>query len=160
MSAYLVPRHHIDRLVATITRRDGLHGWHVGREFTFCRDKTPDEIGRILWLENVESLKARYPNDGSGQRPGCGETDEEVAAYTYRESHALTPPEAVKAAHCLDYQSCEHDGWAESEACAILQAFVWDIASEQPGYEDASGWNATEAYITGIRLSTLVGGSA
>jgi hypothetical protein len=44
----------------------------------------------------------------------------------------------VKAARCLDYQSCEHRGWPESEAFKILQAITDAHPSrDMPGYDEA-----------------------
>ena len=49
----------------------------------------------------------------------------------------------IKAARCLDYQSCEHPGWEQSDACKLLQAIIGDDTSAHlPGYDEAE-WEIT-----------------
>jgi hypothetical protein len=49
----------------------------------------------------------------------------------------LTPVELLKAVDCLEYQSCEHEGWNKSEAkkeCERLRAIA---TRNLPGYNEA-----------------------
>jgi hypothetical protein len=43
----------------------------------------------------------------------------------------------IKAADCLDYQSCEHPEWDKSEAKQLLDAIRAAAISKLPGYEEA-----------------------
>lgn len=51
MSAWLVSKQHIDVLVHALGVRE-----------MFPEGMGPDEVGALLWAENVESLQARYGN--------------------------------------------------------------------------------------------------
>jgi len=126
MSAFLVSSNHIDVLV---------HARRVLRHKTFGRiggDTTDTELGQMLWRENMLSLAARVPTDASV---------DEVALATY--SATAYPPgrfsivELLKAIHCYEYQSCEHDGWDTSEARAYCRAVERELLGLLPGYESA-----------------------
>ncbi len=102
MSAYVVRRSHIDALVRTAIDgpaavegsppREGSGRWH---RWTVYHDhdhdhgyevswQTADNIGRMLWTENVASVAYRYPADEPTNRPGPLDfSDAEVEAYTY-----------------------------------------------------------------------------
>ena len=113
MSAWIVSKAHIDRMVKTAI------AWGIAP-----RDKSYNELGRMLWVENLNSVKYRYPNDTSGKRPGpSGLTDEDIENYEYDGGDELTPVEALSASRCLDYQSCEHDEWPASDARKFLDIF-------------------------------------
>ena len=57
-------------------------------------DITPDArtawgtwLGRLLWSLNLDAVKARYPGDTDGNRPGpCDFTDADVETYTWKRS--------------------------------------------------------------------------
>lgn len=145
MSAYVVSKQSIDLLVRTaldLGGRDCLNWWRVDengdyvgwRELNpqaegmidtdyraYC---TPSAAGQILVSENVKSVHDRYPGDD----PDLGELPGPVDAYymgpyVYADpGRALPPAELFASIDCLDYQSCEHDGWRRSEAFAFLEA--------------------------------------
>jgi hypothetical protein len=104
---FIVSDRHIDHLVTAIVRAELLA-------------MTPDEIGRMLWNENLESAKYRYPGDTDGNRPGPIDfRDRDVETYTWQETAEL-PPERLHATLAgYQYQACEHPGWAESEAYQV-----------------------------------------
>lgn len=107
-----------------------------------------DELGFILWAENVASVRYRYPNDAPGEEPGTYVDDEPEWHSTYKYRRAgkrLTIAEAFSAITCLDYQSCEHPEWRESEAFRILQSVKDCLATVLPGYS-AAPWEITEAH--------------
>lgn len=160
MSAFLVSKPHIDALVyAALSRRRCGLSWYdcdpVALEAQFtssldyfavlhvhhreARHEDADRLGRMLWQENLASVTARYPDDASGERPGpCGLTDEQIAAYTYTSPRTRLEPVAIlKALHCYEYQSCEHDGWRGSEAYQFCQALQAAMISALPGYDEA-----------------------
>lgn len=159
MSAFIVDRAHIDALVTAALRpRLSLH-WMDCDPDTLWQTRTTtdayfqamqahthharyedaDRIGVMLWAANLASVTARYPDDASGARPGSGDTDEAIAAYTYRgRTPALEPVAVLKALSCYEYQSCEHAGWHGSEAERFCDALRSAMIACLPGYEDAA----------------------
>src|SRR5215207_2079319 len=96
MSAYVVNRGHIDALVRVALEGpadrgpkypgDGwtFHYFYTGDERYDVDRVSADDIGRMLWTENVRSVAARYPKDGPNDRPGPVDfTDAEAEAYQY-----------------------------------------------------------------------------
>lgn len=100
---------------------------------------TPSQLGQILVSENVRSVAYRYSEPGRavyyGPEAAAGMDDLDadqgelpgpcdayyMAPYVYADpGRDLTPGEVFEAIDCLDYQSCEHDGWRKSEAFAFL----------------------------------------
>ena len=59
MSAYVENKRHIDALVTAAHEfnRGAMHVWYDGHA---RYEATDDELGRLLWLENVRSVEARY----------------------------------------------------------------------------------------------------
>jgi hypothetical protein len=140
MSAFIVDHDHIDALISFMHHfRHELISQttlqRLGVEFD------PNElhetiIGRILLAENEKSVLHRYPGDTLDNAPG--KIGERSTNYNFREFYpALTPVQAIKACHCLEYQSCEHDGWQQSPAFRILQAIERAAIRMLPGYEEA-----------------------
>jgi len=131
MSAWIVSKGHIDVLVTAVKE----HGeWSLSN----------DALGRLLWNENLESLKYRYPNDGDGQRPGPnGFRDNDVNTYKYRTPSAelLTPVAQLKLAESYDYQSCEHPQYQDSAARQIVRSLIntlkVGVSEDSEEYEDA-----------------------
>jgi hypothetical protein len=104
---------------------------------------------------NVKSVAARYPDDGPTERPGTSGEDIDEAAFGYRfepRGYTFTVPEALGAIRCLDYQSCEHDGWLESEAYGFLQAFTAALVGKI-----AEGWEWDERALASARVGTAIG---
>ena len=108
MSAFIVEHEHIDALLTFVQENEV-------RLYAFNRPELTNAnmtlVGRELLSENVRSVCHRYPD-----------ATPDAETYTFqRFAIPLTPIEALKASHCLDYQSCEHDEWQESLAYATLQ---------------------------------------
>jgi hypothetical protein len=121
MSAFICNNSHITAL-ATYAARNRIAG-HTDAK----------KIGDILHAENVASVNYRY---GESTQPSFELCDR--AAF-----HPFSLVQIVKAARCLDYQSCEHPGWQESESFKILQAITAGHPSrDMPGY-DAAEWEIT-----------------
>jgi hypothetical protein len=156
MSAYIHEKAHIDAIVTfAFDGPSGIgggpgHGWSAPSAVANLAESNSDArnaLGRMLWSENVASVAARYPNDTPASRPGpCSDDiDAEAAAYTWEPFRLLTLAEAMMALHSYVYQSCEHDGWKESKANAIIQELVWCASRRVPGYDSADAWSLTES---------------
>ncbi|APW64322.1 hypothetical protein [Paludisphaera borealis] len=89
-------------------------------------------IGQMLHAENVASVNFRYQEATTPDFRLC-----EWAAF-----HPFSRVQMVKAASCLDYQSCEHPGWKASDACKLLAAIIAGEGHGMPGYEEAQ-WEIT-----------------
>jgi len=106
MSAYVVDKETIDILIAGALRAK-----------LFGEDEATEK-GQMLWRENVISVSYRY-NLPTRDATELAQYEGDVEAYEYAPC-APTGQEIDAAIGCLDYQSCEHDGWEESAAHALL----------------------------------------
>lgn len=99
MSAFIVDRELIDLLVTA--------------HLPYAEDGTvPDEVGRMLWRENLRSVAYRYPGDVDGMRPGPANfRDGDVESYVFRLRREGKIGEALDS-----YQSCKHREWEASDA--------------------------------------------
>jgi hypothetical protein len=156
VSAWIVSKTHIDLLVTAglhfAGHRDRLR-WYYGNP-TRSGELDPSTahiVGQMLWAENLASVAGRYPADVSGQRPGPNDfEDEQVLTYRFaRVPGALDRAAVLKALHCYEYQSCEHDGWQSSAAHAFCRALERSIVTSLPGYA-AAPWGFDDPhYFTG-----------
>lgn len=151
MSAFVVDKQHIDLMVnaalhATPVRHRGdgrrLSWWRTDEEGNYAGWRelnqhaetmedddykayfTPSQLGQILVSENVRSVHHRYPDDDPdmGELPGPIDAYY-MAPYVYATPRKqLTAGEVFRAIDCLDYQSCEHEDWRNSEAYAFCVA--------------------------------------
>lgn len=126
MSAWIVSKQHIDHIVTAVIRAE-------------LSDRTPDDIGRMLWGECLASVKYRYPRARSGHRPGpAGFKDSDIGRYTWAETAELTPGGLAKTLGCYQYQSCEHPGWDGSEA-EVITSKLRDALGDVE-YDDRVPW--------------------
>lgn len=120
MSAWIVSKRHIDAIV-TAAINAGL-----------SRGKTADQLGDMLWRENVASVSYRYRE----ARPDV--------FYRFEPNALNDPWSLVKQLDCYDYQSCEHPEWEDSEACAIVNDLrahiVKSLGMPLEYYKDAEQW--------------------
>ena len=107
MSAYVVDKETIDTLIAGALR---------ARLFG---EEEANEKGQMLWRENVASVAFRYQL-ATRNAQELAEYLGDVEAYTYAPCDPEGPA-IVDAIECLDYQSCEHEEWDASAACALLR---------------------------------------
>jgi hypothetical protein len=135
MSAFIVEHAHIDALVSWAAHnRVSVYLQTTGNRVDVAGNET--QIGKWLMEENEKSVLSRYPQDTLDSAPGC--IGERSTNYKFREFlPALKPVEVLKACHCLDYQSCEHDEWPQSLAYGILQSIERAAMRQLPGYENA-----------------------
>lgn len=135
MSAFIVDEEHIHVLVWA-----GLHfadygplRWSVPTtnptQYHALEYDDTDAVGAMLWHENHVSVNYRYRE----------QTDEPGYRYRAPRHQSWSPVEVLKAIRCLDYQSCEHPGWATSEARAYLDALQDALVHRLPGM-DAAPW--------------------
>lgn len=98
MSAWICSNRHINIVV---TAYAGIAGITDPAEL--------QRLAELLIAENYTSVNYRYnENDAPGP-------------IVYRHE-VVGPAAAHKAARCLDYQSCEHPSWEDSEAFRVVQA--------------------------------------
>lgn len=145
MSAWIVSREHIDVLVDSLLRSEAVD---YGR-------LSPDELGRMLWLENVASIHARYPDtaESDSDYPGpVGFSRSDAAGY--RHTRRPTPP--VDALHdawsSFNYQTCEHGGYEASEPFRWARAMIAHLETHpdyDPGHRN-QGWDISEEYLDSL----------
>ena len=115
MSAFVVTTKHIDYLVAAA----------LAYKITLL--PSADVIGSTLLEENYRSVNHRYHDADA------------APAYRYTDPKLpIIHIQVIKAAQCLRYQSCEHDGWERSNARHILEGLITEAISRLPGYNDAA----------------------
>lgn len=178
MSAFLVDKRHVDVLVALALHgpRGGTVSpdtvWHEPRwaendprdcaswqDVTWRRAShmsttdllsradlcAADELGDLLWAENAASLRYRY-SDSDDMFP-----TEYAHGYAYeRPSYIPTAVEGLHAIACLEYQSCEHPEWQDSEACRFLASLQGSLIAALDGYRDAP-WEWDDAKLEDAR---------
>ncbi len=129
MSAWIVSRDHLDLLLTAA------QAWGI------TNAEHADDTGRMLWKENLDSVAFRYPGDRDGDRPGPEDfRDRHVDTYRFQPYPGLVDPEVVAAAAAsLSYQSCEHPGWAASDARRWVTALRERAATRTPGYRAEHG---------------------
>jgi|TARA_R110000824_G_scaffold31121_2_gene101681 hypothetical protein len=102
-----------------------------------------DEIGRMLWAENVKSVCARYPSDTRDTLPGPVGAADEVEGYTFkRPRYDMDAMPLVKAIHGYEYQTDTHGEWRDpaNVARAFCDALVHRLVSGHHEYEQAGTW--------------------
>jgi hypothetical protein len=159
MSAYIVSKAHIDALVsaaATTANADhgdaGLSWYHEGETCSLGYNDVfmGSQIGQMLWAENLASIHARYPDtlESDSNYPGPADFDSSsVANYQFSNAQPLAPVVILKALNCYEYQSCEHAGWATSEAFAFCEALRGKMIRKLDGYNDAP-WEIREEMVS------------
>lgn len=153
MSAYIVSRQHIAFLVtAAIVASESRVNYHSFSFYSRTRServtlrsgdrKLAAELANMLWRENIASVSHRYPNESSATLPGpVGENFVFTESDFRARAGAPAPVAVFKSIRCFEYQSCEHPGWRDSDACAFCESLVDAYIERLPGYEAAS-WGA------------------
>lgn len=177
MSAFVVDKTHVDALVTAglvLVRPYGPMRWFhptlepgetietLNAKRRELRHENADEVGLMLWTENVRSIHARYPDTTeTGDYPGPADFGmADVLGYRFDQlPGAPDPVVTLKAIKCYEYQSCEHDDWRRSEAFAFCQALREHAIAKLPGYEDAPGWEITDRHVFQRVAGLVPGGS-
>ena len=123
MSAFMCDDLHLSALAAYAFEQ------HV------VRHNSVEDVLKILWEANRDSLIARYSRDRekllSESPPKLADTSKIYFA----------PVRVIKSAECYRYQACEHDGWEGSAADRISKDIIACACSKLPGYDEAP-WGA------------------
>lgn len=154
MSAFMVSKEHIDRLVATALHgptdnaKPGGYGqrrWHPisvtndFQRFEVIDTETASRLGEMLVKENLSSIHSRYPDtiDNPENTPGPCE-QYWLHEYTFPpQTKSLSVVQAFKAISCYEYQSCEHPEWSTSDAREFCISLRDLLVSCLPGYDEA-----------------------
>ena len=124
MSAFIVSDTHINALVRYASRHN-VRAFYSNPLAMFQVKDNEQVAAELLLAENVKSVNFRY-------------RDNEVMSITYdRGAPILTAIQAIKAAQCLRYQSCECDDFEESIAFKLIEAIITDAIPRLNGYESA-----------------------
>lgn len=123
MSAYLCSERHLSTLAFELVWRN-----IVDRDVR----TTEKSVFRSLIKTNLDSLKARYSDT---------EEEQELSlTYTYKPEKGLPPMQVYKLAECYAYQSCEHDGWEDSQEKMWMEDLKASIINNLPEYK-AARWS-------------------
>ena len=140
MSAFVLSSTHIDVLVSAAIE--------LGLSKAFREEA--DELGRMLWRENVRSVVHRY---GLAGTPEEASYEADVAAYRFRRYPGISPVAVAKAVHCYAYQSCEHPEWDASQAHRVAERLRDAVLCGMAGYDAAPwGFDAPEQAIAQTML--------
>lgn len=154
MSAYMHDTAHVDAIIhGALTVADGRYV-RYGNPARALADN-PTEAGRVLLLENAESMAYRYnmkdldnTADG-GTRPieYLGYV-EQANGYEYdaeKPRRHYTAAELLVALHSLEYQSCERPDFTDSAAHGLIRSIERALIQHVPGYAAADTWSITDA---------------
>jgi hypothetical protein len=139
-SAWLVSKQHIDLLVAARYAPEGTPEAEEARGEPIVyqdHNKTDDQVGQMLWIENMRSLVARY-GDKAPETFEFPANFEKMVRYRFTEPHGkMNPLVILKQVHCYEYQSNEHDGWESSDAKKYCKELEHHLVSSHKEYVDA-----------------------
>ena len=146
---------------------------HIGQMAQKYPSQDADEISNVaitLANANLKSIASRY-GDGDTSLDSYKKITLEWMDMEYSDYVAscclnarpgnldwnLNPIDIIKMCHCYDYQSCEADGYYESEAKRMVTWIEKDMIRKLPGYEDSPHWgyDGRDADNSKVLLSTL-----
>jgi len=140
MSAFTVTNTHINALVRYASRHkitvfyDNKLGFQYGSK-RLNVSAHEQEVAQLLLDENIKSVNYRY-----------SETETGFIEYD-RGAPILTAIQAIKAAQCLRYQSCEHPEYDGSIAERLIEAIISDAIPRLEGYNEAH-WAIDSTEVT------------
>lgn len=160
MSARIVSKTHIDLLVSAglLLPKDGRLRWDAdpGAQRHHQRDlqySNADDVGLMLWSENLASVSYRYPDESINDLPGAVNFEGgQVLPYRYQAVPGTIDPLTVLSnITCYEYQSSEHPGWQLSEARRFCFALREVCISALPGYDRQPwGFNDRDYFLKRI----------
>lgn len=113
MSAFIVNKKHIDYILSASLMNKYVVDYH-----------SLDKTGQILINENFKSVNYRYNESHQPYQ------------YKFQQISNIDVIQALKAIHCLEYQSCEHKNWNRSKAKKILNTIKENLIYSLPGYNE------------------------
>ncbi len=147
MSAFLCGDEHLRVLVlaglqSAQHRMDGYFSWYSTEDGEPVAERLDfdsiDETARMLRMENLRSLNARYGD------PVPEVTETLVDTGHLIRAGRLDPVAVLKAIACYEYQSCESSDWFFTRAAAYCRALRVAVIKQLPGYEGAP-WEVMDA---------------
>lgn len=148
MSAYICDRHHIAYLVRAAETYRALDIRRNGHWIKI----TPNQVGQMLWDENIRSVSHRYPDCDPHDLPG--EINAAPYLFKMRPNDCwpnMSAAQVLKSIQCLRYQSCEHPEWEESEAKQFINRLQQAAIRHLPKYDDLE-WGAPEPAGNAVRI--------
>ena len=134
MSAFTVTNTHINALVRYASRKKlSVPYGHTSVRLNVSEHE--QEVAQLLLDENIKSVNYRYSEKESG-----------FIEYD-RGAPILTAIQAIKAAQCLRYQSCEHPTYEGSIAELLVEAIISDAIPRLDGYNEAQ-WAIDSTEVT------------
>jgi hypothetical protein len=139
MSAFVCQPEHIGLLAAFLATDQE-------RNSLIHREEKATRFAITLARQNIDSVAYRYPNDKDGERPGpAGLKDQQVidlaglwaVHYLHNPKHR-TLTEIIKLAHCLEYQSCETEGYKETTAAYLINQIIRTACRNRHDYASAA----------------------
>jgi hypothetical protein len=112
-------------------------------------------LGEILLNENIRSVEARYSRSSRADLPGViveveamaehqkeYEAADNLGGYKYNPNNHrnISVGQFISCLNCLDYQSCEHDEWEDSNAKFIIDTMKHNVIRHQV-LPDVEGFN-------------------
>lgn len=125
MSAFICSDKHISAIVRWASRSNT--SFWFGNPTRKLGAGDEQALVDILYAENVKSVNYRY-----------SESDPVDGCVYDQDAPNLSPVGVIKLVQSLEYQSCEHDLWATSDAKEILSGIKSAAINALPGYETAS----------------------
>ena len=112
MSCFMVEREHVEYMLKAAQALSRAQvAWYHGGQWHYMPAGDSDranEIGQMLWDENLRSVLYRYPDCASDNVPGkCGEVYDNFYMDGALGWHSFRPVQVLKAVACYEYQACE-----------------------------------------------------
>jgi hypothetical protein len=134
MSAFTVTNTHINALVRYASRHK-ISVFYGNPTMRLNVSEQEQEVAQLLLDENIKSVNYRY-----------SETETGFIEYD-RGAPIISAIQAIKAAQCLRYQSCEHPTYEGSIAQLLVEAIISDAIPRLEGYNDAQ-WAIHSTEVT------------
>jgi hypothetical protein len=134
MSAFVVNKEHIDLIVSTmIELKVYVRNPLGGDSYNYAAEWSADDLGRVLWGQNVKSVQGRYPAEQ------FADDYRDVSAYTFKRYHGLKWGPIGTLVSSLDYQCCDADDWETTLAFHYLTKLNEYLVKKLPGTGEAPG---------------------
>jgi hypothetical protein len=141
MSAYIVTDDHINVVVSWFIdyRKDYQLWYEINGNYGYMGQAEAVDVAQVLYSENVKSVNSRY----NEQSP------DEQYQFTYlahvKEAYGIG--EIAGALDCLEYQSCETDGYHTSDAYKIITSMRKHLLKKVQERElgDNTTWEISKA---------------